>query len=162
MQAPPGRVVCFGEAMLRNSNGSITTGGAEYNVACALARLGVSASWVSVVPEETTMVENTARECGVHLDVRRSNFPIGTYVVDQMAKTIEYDRSNSAFAHLKSEDFDWRVILTGARWLVMSGISPLLGDGPRSAWGGALTFAELDGSLIALIRMSLASASLNS
>ena len=118
MQAPPGRVVCFGEAMLRNSNGSITPGGAEYNVACALARLGVSASWVSVVPEETTMVENTARECGVHLDVRRSNFPIGTYAVDQMAKTVEYNRSNSAFAQLNPDDFDWRGILTGARWLI--------------------------------------------
>ena len=150
MQAPPGRVVCFGEAMLRNSNGSITPGGAEYNVACALARLGVSASWVSAIPEETTMVEETARECGVHLDVCRSNFPIGTYAVDQMAKTVEYDRSNSAFAQLNPDDFDWRGILTGARWLIMSGITPLLGDGPRSAWGGALTFAELDGTLIAL------------
>ena len=150
MQAPPGRVVCFGEAMLRHSSGSITPGGAEYNVACALARLGVSASWVSAVPEDTTMVETTARECGVYLDVRRSHFPCGTYAVDQVAKTVEYDRRNSAFAHLKPDDFDWRMILTGARWLVMSGITPLLGDGPRSAWGGALPFAELDGPLIAL------------
>ena len=150
MQAPSGRVVCFGEAMLRHSNGGITPGGAEYNVACALARLGVSASWVSAVPEETTMVETTAQDCGVYLDVRRSNFPIGTYAVDQVVKTVEYDRSNSAFAHLKPDDFDWRKILTGARWLVMSGITPLLGNGPRSAWGGALTFAELDGTLIAL------------
>ena len=150
MQAPPGRVVCFGEAMLRHSNGTITPGGAEYNVACALARLGVSASWVSAVPEDTTMVETTAQECGVYLDVRRANFPIGTYAVDQVAKTVEYDRRNSAFAHLKPDDFDWRMILTGARWLVMSGITPLLGEGPRSAWGGALTFAELDGTLIAL------------
>jgi len=136
--------------MLRHSNGGITPGGAEYNVACALARLGVSTSWVSAAPEDATMVETTARECGVHLDVRRSNFPVGTYAVDQMAKTVEYDRSNSAFAHLKPDDFDWRGLLTGARWLVMSGITPLLGDGPRSAWGGALTFAELDGTLIAL------------
>ena len=106
MQAPPGRVVCFGEAMLRHSNGRITPGGAEYNVACALARLGVSASWVSAVPEETTMVETTAQECGVYLAVRRSNFPIGTYAVDQVAKTVEYNRSNSAFANLKPDEFD--------------------------------------------------------
>jgi sugar/nucleoside kinase (ribokinase family) len=135
--------------MLRNSNGNVTPGGAEYNVACALARLGVSASWVSAISEDTTMVETTAQECGVHLDVRRSNFPIGTYAVNQLAKTVEYDRSNSAFAHLNPDDFEWRKILTGARWLIMSGITPMLGGGPRSAWGGALTFAELDGTLIA-------------
>ena len=150
MQAPPGRVVCFGEAMLRHSNGSITPGGAEYNVACALARLGVKASWLSALPQEETIVESTAIDSGVYVDVRRSDFPIGTYAVDQVAKTVNYDRSNSAFAHLNPDDFDWRNILTGARWLVVSGITPLLGDGPRSAWGGALTFAELDGTLIAL------------
>ena len=150
MQAPPGRVVCFGEAMLRHSNGNITPGGAEYNVACALARLGVKASWLSTLPQEDTIVESTAIDSGVYVDVRRSDFPIGTYDVDQVAKTVNYDRSNSAFAHLNPDDFDWRSILTGARWLVVSGITPLLGDGPRSAWGGALTFAELDGTLIAL------------
>ncbi len=150
MQAPRGRVVCFGEAMLRNSEGIITPGGAEYNVACALARLGVGASWISALSESTTMIETTATDSGVHLDVRRSELPVGTYVVDQEARTVDYDRSNSAFAHLNSQDFDWRGILTGARWLVTSGITPLLGEGPRSAWGGALTFAELDGTLIAL------------
>ena len=150
MQAPPGRVVCFGEAMLRHSNGSITPGGAEYNVACALARLGVKASWLSALPQEETIVESTAIDSGVYVDVRRSDFTIGTYAVDQVAKTVNYDRLNSAFAHLNPDDFDWRTILTGARWLVVSGITPLLGDGARSAWGGALTFAELDGTLIAL------------
>jgi sugar/nucleoside kinase (ribokinase family) len=136
--------------MLRHSNGNITPGGAEYNVACALARLGVKASWLSTLPQEDTIVESTAIDSGVYVDVRRSDFPIGTYDVDQVAKTVNYDRSNSAFAHLNPDDFDWRSILTGARWLVVSGITPLLGDGPRSAWGGALTFAELDGTLIAL------------
>ena len=150
MQAPPGRVVCFGEAMLRHSNGNITPGGAEYNVACALARLGVKASWLSALPQEETIVDSTAIDSGVYVDVRRSDFPIGTYAVDQVAKTVNYVRSNSAFAHLNPDDFDWRSILTGARWLVVSGITPLLGDGARSAWGGALTFAELDGTLIAL------------
>jgi len=136
--------------MLRHSNGSITPGGAEYNVACALARLGVKASWLSALPQEETIVESTAIDSGVYVDVQRSDFTIGTYAVDQVAKTVEYDRLNSAFAHLNPDDFDWRTILTGARWLVMSGITPLLGDGARSAWGGALTFAELDGTLIAL------------
>ena len=150
MQAPSGRVVCFGEAMLRTSSGIVTPGGSEYNVACALSRLGVVSSWVSAMPVGPTPIDELAIDAGVYVDVRRTDFPIGTYAVDQEARTVEYDRKHSAFAHLNPEDFDWRSILTGARWLVMSGITPLLGKGPRSAWGGALTFAELDGTLIAM------------
>ena len=150
MQPPSGRVVCFGEAMLRTSSSVVTPGGAEYNVACALSRLGVASSWVSTMSNESTQIEEIAIESGVFVDIRQNEFPVGTYLVDQVAQTVEYNRNNSAFANLNPADFDWRGILTGARWLVVSGITPLLGDGPRSAWGGALTFAELDGTLIAM------------
>jgi len=136
--------------MLRTSAGLESPGGAEYNVACALSHLGVASSWVSALPVDGGMVDQVATEAGVYLDVRRTNFPVGTYRVDQYERIVEYDRSDSAFAHLDPSDFDWRGILTGARWLVMSGITPLLGDGSRSAWGAALTFAELDGTLIAM------------
>jgi Entner-Doudoroff aldolase len=136
--------------MLRTSGDLESPGGSEYNVACALARLGVSASWVSALPGDPSIIDQVALDSGVHLDVRRYEYEVGSYTVNQEAVTVEYNRANSAFAHLKPTDFDWRGLLTGARWLVMSGITPLLGDGPRSAWGGALTFAELDGTLIAM------------
>ena len=136
--------------MLRESEGAITPGGAEYNVACALARIGTSAAWVSVLPNDETMVESTGKEAGVHLEIQRSELPVGRYTIDSAAQSVIYDRANSGFAHLNPSDFDWRTLLSGARWLVLSGITPLLGEGPRSAWGGALTFAELDGTLIAM------------
>jgi len=150
MQAPPGRVVCFGEAMLRTSAGLVSPGGSEYNVACALAQLGVGASWVSALPEGPSLIDQIALDSGVHLDVRRSEYAVGSYSVNQEMGAVEYNRESSAFAHLVPADFDWRSVLTGARWLVMSGITPLLGEGPRSAWSAALTFAELDGTLIAM------------
>tara|TARA_B100000700_G_C15014223_1_gene842484 strand:- start:668 stop:1666 length:999 start_codon:yes stop_codon:yes gene_type:complete len=150
MPTPAGRIVCFGEAMLRESEGTITPGGAEYNVACALARIGTSAAWVSVLPNDETMVESTGKEAGVHLEIQRSELPVGRYTIDSVAQSVIYDRANSGFAHLNPSDFDWRTLLSGARWLVLSGITPLLGEGARSAWGGALTFAELDGTLIAM------------
>ena len=150
MHAPPGRVVCFGEAMLRTSANLVSPGGSEYNVACALARLDVSVAWVSALPEDHSIIDRVALDSGVHLDVRRSNYNVGSYAVNQETETVEYNRSNSAFANLEPKEFDWRGLLTGARWLVMSGITPLLGEGARSAWGGALTFAELDGTLIAM------------
>jgi len=63
---------------------------------------------------------------------------------------VHYDRSDSAFANLKPGAIDWRARLDGARWLVVSGITPLLGEGPLANWSAALTFAELDGTLVAL------------
>ncbi|MAS23377.1 MAG: hypothetical protein CMA44_04170 [Euryarchaeota archaeon] len=150
MPAPPGRIVCFGEAMLRESEGVITPGGAEFNVACALARIGTTSAWVSVLPEEETIIHSTASEANVHLEIQLSKRGIGRYMIDSEASSVVYDRMDSGFAHLNPRDFDWRTLLSGARWLVMSGITPLLGERPRSAWGGALTFAELDGTLIAM------------
>ena len=150
MPAPPGRIVCFGEAMLRESEGVISPGGAEFNVACALARIGTTSAWVSVLPEQETIIHSTANEANVHLEIQLSKRDIGRYTIDSEASSVVYDRMDSGFAHLNPRDFDWRTLLSGARWLVMSGITPLLGKGPRSAWGGALTFAELDGTLIAM------------
>ena len=95
MHAPPGRVVCFGEAMLRNSGDLESPGGSEYNVACALARLGVSASWVSALPHEQSIIDQIALDSGVHLDVRRSKYTVGSYTVDQEAGIVVYERSNS-------------------------------------------------------------------
>ena len=167
MGGSPGRVVCFGEAMLRHSpapegwtgesvtlTGSphaVTPGGAEYNVACALARLGGEATWVSAVPEAgASEVLEPARSAGVHLELVESAHPLGTYRVLPEKASVEYDRSESAFAHLEPGAIDWRARLSGARWLVVSGITPLLGEGPLANWSAALTFAELEGTLDAL------------
>lgn len=150
MVAPRGRVVCFGEAMFRTCQERVTPGGSEYNVACALGQLGVTTSWVSALPIIESDIDNVARKSNVHLEIVRSEGVVGTYLVDQSKEIVDYDRKNSVFANLDPKDFDWRKLLTGARWLVVSGITPLLGHGPRSSWASALTFAELDGTLIAL------------
>ena len=155
MDNPFGRVVCFGEAMLRTAqrpDGSVgvTAGGAEYNVACALARLQVNTVWVSALPADETAekILKPASEAGVRVELTVGPQPIGTYLVHD--GSVEYDRGDSAFANLEAGAIDWRTLLGGARWLVVSGITPLLGDGPRSNWGAAMTFAELDGTLVAL------------
>lgn len=148
-------IVCFGEAMLRSSTGPdgaevITPGGAEYNVACALARLGNRAAWVSALPSgnPANEIRKPAEEAGVDLLVIESENQVGTYRIS--SGEVEYNRANSAFAQLESGAINWREVLTGARWLVVSGITPLLGDGPRANWSAAMTFAELDGALVAL------------
>ena len=55
--------------MLRDSDGLVTPGGAEFNVACALARIETSTAWVSVLPEQETIIESTAMEAGVYLEL---------------------------------------------------------------------------------------------
>jgi 2-dehydro-3-deoxygluconokinase len=153
----PSLVVCFGEAMLRQSQDDSgetqnTPGGAEYNVACALANLGTSVKWVTSLPvdESADLITLPAIESGVQLTIITSEHPVGEYEVVKEDKTVLYNRANSAFSHLKSGDIEWRQEISGARWLVISGITPLLGDGPKANWATAMTFAELDGTLVAL------------
>ncbi len=153
----PSLVVCFGEAMLRQSQDEsgerqITPGGAEYNVACALANLGTSVKWVTSLPvdENADLITLPAIESGVQLTIIPSEHPVGEYEVVKEDKTVLYNRANSAFSHLKSGDIEWRQEISGARWLVTSGITPLLGEGPKANWATAMTFAELDGTLVAL------------
>lgn len=150
-------VVCFGEAMLRQSQdergeSQITPGGAEYNVACALANLGNSVKWVTSLPTDKSaeLITQPAIKSGVKLTIITSENPVGEYRVVKEDKTVQYNRANSAFSHLKSGDIEWRQEINGARWLVISGITPLLGDGPKANWATAMTFAELDGTLVAL------------
>ncbi len=157
MVEQPSLVVCFGEAMLRHSQNEsgesqITPGGAEYNVACALANLGNSVKWVSSLPstESAELITQPAVKSGVKLTIITSENPVGEYRVIEAEKTVQYDRANSAFSQIKSGDIDWRQELNGARWLVTSGITPLLGEGPKANWAAAMTFAELDGTLVAL------------
>ena len=153
----PSLVVCFGEAMLRQSQDEsgerqITPGGAEYNVACALANLGTSVKWVTSLPvdESADLITLPAIESGVQLTIIASEHPVGEYEVVKEDKTVSYNRANSAFSNLKSGDIEWRQEISGARWLVTSGITPLLGEGPKANWATSMTFAELDGTLVAL------------
>lgn len=135
-----------------NGESQITPGGAEYNVACALANLGNSVKWVTSLPTDKSaeLITQPAIKSGVKLTIITSENPVGEYRVVKEEKTVQYNRADSAFSHLKSGDIEWRQEINGARWLVTSGITPLLGEGPKANWAAAMTFAELDGTLVAL------------
>ena len=130
-------------------------GGAELNVAVALARIGVESKWCSVLPAGALgdYVANAARAAGVDLSacVRKSpsdppaENEIGTlHVVDDgSGPRPHYQRLQSAFC--KSVDgslFNFDEIFAGRRWVHLTGITPLLGDGPRAAWSAALNAAR--------------------
>lgn len=150
-------VVCFGELLLRltapgrelllqNGRLDVHVGGAEANVAVALACLGHQTAMVSRVPDNPLgeAAIRYLRRYGVSVDgVARGAGRMGLYFQSVGAglrpSSIVYDRDGSSFALAERQDFDWDRLLEGAELLHLSGITPALGQ--RSA-DAALAAAE--------------------
>ncbi len=146
---PESTVVTLGELMLRlsppghqrfaqASQFDLHIGGAEANVAVALAHWGTGSRFVSRLPNHELGDRCLAdlRRHGVNTDaVARGGDRVGLYFLEhgasQRASQIIYDRSLSAFATANPGEFDWETILTGARWFHWSGITPALSDQAR-------------------------------
>lgn len=144
-----GRVVGFGELLLRltapgrgllmqSGRFDVHVGGAEANVAVALARLGHDTAMVSRVPDNALgeAAAGYLRRYGVDAShVSKGPGRMGLYFLSVgaglRASEIVYDREGSSFASAGSGDFDWDQALAGADLLHLSGITPALG--PRSA-----------------------------
>jgi 2-dehydro-3-deoxygluconokinase len=157
MTAPARKpILCFGEPILRlaapgrelllqSRRLDVDFGGAEMNVAVALARLGAPSRALSVLPDNPLGggFRDELRKHGV--DVSKLAFGPGRmalYFLVQGAlarpSEVHYDRAGSAFALAGPEAVDWPAAIEGAGWLHLSGITPALGEGPaRSALKGA-------------------------
>jgi 2-dehydro-3-deoxygluconokinase len=110
--------------------------GAELNVAVALASLGVSASWISALPDSPLgrRVLREARAAGVdtqHVELRDGR--MGLFFIEFGSEprptSVWYDRERSAFRALGDID---AVALEGARYAVVSGVTPALGAAGRA------------------------------
>jgi 2-dehydro-3-deoxygluconokinase len=108
-----------------------TIGGAESNVACHLAALGVSSAWASAVgddPVGRALVDEIAAAgvdvSAVHVDPTR---PTGLYIKESGAQgsPVRYYRSGSAASAMGPELLD-RLDLEGIRVIHLSGITPAL------------------------------------
>lgn len=137
-------IYCFGEILLRfspvadggwiqQSAMPVFIGGAELNVATALAGWGLPVRYGSVLPHSTLaddMVGYIAQKSIDSSGLIRGGERVGTYYLPQ-GKDLKnagviYDRANSGFATLKPGQIDWNVALTGTNWLHISAISPAL------------------------------------
>jgi 2-dehydro-3-deoxygluconokinase len=140
--AQPGRVITAGETMalvvppspgrLRHATSLVLSiGGAESNLAIGLARLGIPASWISVLGEDELgeLVLHRLRAEGVDTSaVRRvSDRPTGLYLREEVAGRLRvyYYRSGSAASTLAPNAFDPSV-LRGATFLHLTGITGAL------------------------------------
>jgi 2-dehydro-3-deoxygluconokinase len=159
-------VVTFGEAMIRlaplgqrrleqATSLEVTVGGAELNVASGICRLGLSAGWVSCLPDNVLghMVRNKAREFGV--DISRVAWDgsgrLGLYFVEYgaspRASSVLYDRSGSSMSELRDVSFDWPSIMAGARAYHTSGITTALSDRAAEQVDASLRAARAAGLL---------------
>lgn len=160
-------VVTFGETMIRlappdferleqASSLKVTVGGSELTVAAGVCRLGLSAAWVSRLPDNPLgrMVRNKTREQGVdtsHIvwtDEDRMGLYFVEYGASPRASKVLYDRAHSAISHIKPGEVDWPSVLSGARLFHTSGITPALGDSATLVTEEALKTAKEVGCLV--------------
>ncbi len=138
------RVFCFGELLLRLSpqlNGEwirghsmpVFMGGAELNVATALARWGVPVGYGTALPDNYLSKEIIAAVQQKNIDTRKIIFSgnrIGTYYLPQGADLknagVIYDRAHSSFWDLKPGQINWEEVFKEVDWFHFSAISPAL------------------------------------
>lgn len=160
-------IVCFGELLLRLSppgaqlvvqspSLDVNVGGAEANVAAALACLGHATRMVSRVPANPLGRKARAGLAAAGVDVAPvTDAPgrMGLYLLEPgaglRASSITYDRAGSSFAESAPQDFDFAAALADARLLHISGITPALG--PK---GVALALAAVDAANAACVPIS--------
>ena len=149
------KFITIGEIMLRltppnyekirmASSFEASYGGAEANIALALANLGVDSTFFSVVPNNslgksavrmlrsndvhcTPMILSTPQETRTHR--------LGTYYLETgygiRPSKVTYDRKHSAITEYDFSDFDVKELLEGFDWLHLSGITPALAPNCR-------------------------------
>ena len=168
-------LVSLGESMIRLSppgHGRIEfapvlevwVGGGEYNVAYALARLGLRTGFASRIVDNPVgkIIVNHARSVGMdvsHVAVTKYdgvgradriglNFTeVGTSV---RASVTMYDRGHSAASNLKPGTIDFKKIFKeqGARWLHTGGIFTALSDGSAAVCKEAILAAKESGTVV--------------
>jgi len=154
------RVVAFGELLLRLSppgeqrlfeSPELHTffGGAEANVAVALSQMGLTADYVTRLPEGPlgdAALDALRREGVGTASILRGGSRMGLYFVepgaDLRTMRVVYDRAGSALAQIDPSEIDWARVLAGAAWFHSTGITPALGDGPATALARAIACAR--------------------
>ncbi len=141
-----GKVVCFGEIMLRlsppgyqrivqASSFDVVYGGGEANVSVSLANYGMESVYVTKVPDNPIgqAAINELRRYGVDTrHIVKGGDRLGIYFLEigasQRPSKVIYDRKHSSISEASKNDFDWNAIFEGAQWFHFTGITPALGD----------------------------------
>lgn len=139
-----GKVLSFGELLLRicpDGDGEwlaenklpIYVGGAELNVATALALWDIPSAYFTALPKNFMAEQIIGYMDNCKIDTSRiyhGGDRIGLYYLpkgkDLKNAGVIYDRANSAFAALKTNRINWDNVLEGVNWFHFSAICPAL------------------------------------
>ena len=169
MTQPDRDVLTFGETMLRLSppgrlrlaqaaSLDVWVAGCESNVAAALCALGLSATWVSRLPDNppARKVEAALRATGVdvsHVVWTPANERVGLFYAEAAAEpragTVVYDRAHSAASALTPDDLP-DALFDCHRHLHVSGITSALSASCAAAVADAAARAKARGRTVSL------------
>ena len=145
------RFITMGEIMLRltppnyekirmTHSFEASYGGAEANIALALANLGIDSTFFTVVPDNSIgksairMLRSNDVHCAPIILSTPEETPthrLGSYYLEAgfgiRPSKVVYDRKHSAFSEYDFGKADFEKILDGYTWLHLSGITPALG-----------------------------------
>ena len=154
------KVLCFGELLLRlspvlqkkwlhESSMPVYIGGAELNVANALAKWELPVMYSTALPDNYLSKEilSFLDEKGIDTSpVAFSGERIGAYYLpggaDLKHESVIYDRAASAFAGLQPGMIDWDTVFEEVDWFHFSAIVPAISSNLVAVCMEALRFAE--------------------
>lgn len=161
-------VFCFGELLLRMSpvlerqwiadaKMPVYIGGAELNVATALAKWKLRVKYSTALPDNYLSKEIMEELRSKNIDVsaiQLSGNRIGTYYLPQGADLknagVIYDRDYSSFSELKPGVINWDEALKECSWFHFSAISPALNENAAAVCKEALNAASAKGMTISV------------
>ena len=139
-----GKVLCFGELLLRlspdtegqwlnNLQMPVHVGGAELNVARALALWNIPVKYCTGLPDNylSRQIVQTLEQSNIDASaIQYGGQRIGLYYLphglDVKNAGVIYDRADSSFARFQKNTINWDAILEGVSWFHVSAICPAL------------------------------------
>lgn len=158
-----GKVLSFGELLLRicpDGDGEwlaenklpFYVGGAELNVATALALWQIPSAYFTALPENFMSEQIVGYMNHRNIDtskIHHGGDRIGLYYLpkgkDLKNAGVIYDRANSAFAMLQTGTIDWDKVLDGITWFHFSAICPALNQAAADVCLEAVKAAKAKG-----------------
>jgi 2-dehydro-3-deoxygluconokinase len=162
------KIICFGELLLRLSptaegewlqqnNLPAFIGGAEANVATALALWNQSAAYCTALPDNflsQQLADNLTKKNIDTTPIHYSGNRVGVYYLQQGTDVknagVIFDRANSSFAELKPGMIDWDTVLKDVKWFHFSAIAASLTQSAADVCEEALKTASEKGITISL------------
>ena len=161
-----GSIVTFGEILMRLSppgklrlrqahSLDLVYGGAEANVAVALASFGLPVQYITRLPNNEIGLSSlqSLRQHGLGLDfVEYGGERLGLYFLEAGAgnrpSQVIYDRAHSAFAAIADAAIRWQEAFAQAGWFHWSGISPAVSAGAAQVTAQAVAAARKAGLIV--------------